>query len=447
MDEKIKEQDVLLVKEKEDTKLKAVSGIDKDGTLKTVPPIKKHEADFMKIDKHSNVLENFMSNFLRQAKNPTHFSFFKVPAQNVDAEAHVLGEMLREPASNKAAIDSVSVNAIDYAGRQAYKPLDENRIDWEQFEKIGVSHESLEKTGSLEAMLNYRKSNGLLPITAQLGDTTIRTEARLSLREASDGRIVPVVHNIRAQPELDKPFYGISFSAEDKANLLASGNLGRTVELTNRSTGEVTPSFVSIDRLTNELVAYRADRARIPNEVKGVQLDETQKTFLKQGAAIYVEGMTAKSGKSFNASLQYNADKRGLEFQFPDNKNQQSQNQSEQRELRIPQILKGRPISPEESEQLKTGQTVYMTGLKDDKGEEFKAYVRPNFEKGKFDFLKWNPDQSKAKEVTPDNASKTQVAVNSEGKTNEATKSVNEPLKQGQTEPNEQQRKPKGVKM
>ena len=95
-----------------------------------------------------------------------------------------------------------------------------------------------------------------------------------------------------------------------------------------------------------------------------------------------------------------------------------------------------------------------MTGLIDKKGESFNAYVRPNFEKNKFDFLKWNPDKSQAKEVTPDNASRTQVAVNSEGKTNEATKHVKEPLKQGQTEPTalqeqkeEEKKRSKGMKM
>ena len=94
-----------------------------------------------------------------------------------------------------------------------------------------------------------------------------------------------------------------------------------------------------------------------------------------------------------------------------------------------------------------------MTGLIDKKGESFNAYVRPNFEKNKFDFLKWNPE-SQAKEVTPDNASRTQVAVNSEGKTNEATKHVKEPLKQGQTEPTtgqeqkeEEKKRSKGMKM
>lgn len=160
-----------------------------------------------------------------------------------------------------------------------------------------------------------------------------------------------------------------------------------------------------------------------------------------EGKAVYIEGMTAKSGKSFNATLQFNADKRGLEFQFgntPRQDQQQTQQQAQQpRVLNIPNKMLGRDISPEEAAQLKAGEVVHMTGLIDQKGEPFNAYVRANFERGKFDFMRWNPNKSK--EITPDNASKTQVAVNSEGKTNEATKSVKEPLKQQQSEPTEQQ--------
>ena len=114
----------------------------------------------------------------------------------------------------------------------------------------------------------------------------------------------------------------------------------------------------------------------------------------------------------------------------------------------------GRDISPEEQAKLKAGQTVYMIGLIDKKGEPFNAYVRPNFEKNKFDFLKWNPNKSQAKEVIPDNASRTPIAVNSEGKTNVATKHVKESLKQGQTEPTagqeqkqEEKKRFKGMKM
>lgn len=99
----------------------------------------------------------------------------------------------------------------------------------------------------------------------------------------------------------------------------------------------------------------------------------------------------------------------------------------------------GVELSDKQRTQLQEGKTAYVAGMKDDKGQEFNAYVKVNNEKGKLDFFKWNPDESQAKEVTPDNASKTQVAVNNDGKTNESTKKVDEPLKKGQTQPTEKQ--------
>ena len=47
--------------------------------------------------------------------------------------------------------------------------------------------------------------------------------------------------------------------------------------------------------------------------------------------------------------------------------------------------------------------------------------------------------KQKTKEITPANKHKTQVAVNSEGKTNEATKKMGEPLKKGQSKPTTEQ--------
>ena len=81
--------------------------------------------------------------------------------------------------------------------------------------------------------------------------------------------------------------------------------------------------------------------------------------------------------------------------------------------------------------------------MKDGKGEEYNAYVKVNHEKGKLDFYQFNPDKAKEKvqEVTPADGHKTQVAVNSDGKTNEATKQTNEPLKPEQVKPTENQQK------
>lgn len=70
-------------------------------------------------------------------------------------------------------------------------------------------------------------------------------------------------------------------------------------------------------------------------------------------------------------------------------------------------------------------------------------WVKPNFERNKMDFFRWNPDRAKRQgaEVKPAVESRTQVAVNSEGKTVEAVKGVKEPLKQGQQEATPAQRR------
>lgn len=451
MDENIKDQDVLLVKEPGGERLKVVSGMDDKGNLKAVPLTKENEPDFLRFDKHSNALENFISNFMRQVKDPTHFSFFKVPTIGTEQSATFLEQQLGLPddPASKAFIDNARLNTEELIKGQeqsqsnrndGYKPLDPERINWEEFERLGIDKESLEKSKSLDEMLNYRKSPGLVPITLLLGDTALRTEARLSLREGKDGLLIPVIHAIHKEPQVDKPFYGLILTAQEKKTLCETGNLGRVAHL-KMPNGEGFEAFVSVDKLTNDLVALRTDRVRLPNEIKGVTLSDEQKQALAEGKAIALEGMTAKSGKSFNASVQINADKRGIAFRF-DNQPKQSQQQAENAEnrtLRVPEKILGRDVSPEEQDKLKAGQTVYMTGLIDRQGQPFNAYVKPNYEKNKFDFLKWNPDKSKAKDITPDNASATQVAVNSEGKTNDATKGLNEPLKQGQVQPTEQQ--------
>ena len=465
MDEKIKDQEVLLVKDQKGENLKAVTGTDEKGELKTVPPTAEHEQSFLKFDKHSNALENFLSNFMRQFKHPTPLNFFKVPFESAVASARVLSEMLKAPEipSNKEMLDSARINPADYAGeqKQSFQSIDPDKVKWEQFEQMGVSRESLEKGKHLDDLLQYRKTP-LVPISIKIGEVSLYTDARLSLKASGDGTFIPVVHAIRKEPQLEREFFGHTFTDEDKKALKETGNLGRTVELTFPGKDEPTRSFVSIDRLTNDIIALSADRVRIPDEIKGVKLSDEQKKELSEGRSIYVEGMTSKTGKHFNANLQFNADKRSIEFHFGSPKQSQGQQQDsrkvetqEKRQgVRIPKKLLGREVSPEEQAKLKEGGTVYMEGLKDKQGQPFNAYVRANFEKDKFDFFKWNPDKSPTKGVVPDNAAKTQVAVNSEGKTNEATKHVKEPLKQGQTQPTaeqkeekQEQKRSKGMKM
>ena len=455
MDEKLKDQDVLLVKEKGGDSLKVVTGQHEDGTPKTALPKDENNPDFLKIDKHGNALENFFTNFMRQAKDPTRFEFFKAPADKVMEVVAKLQEAFKNPdePANKATIETHKVNSEEHLQKQSQeqekKPnlIDESRIDWSQLERLGVTRETLKKTKSLDAMLNFQKSPVLLPIVSKFDDVTLRTDARLSFREAPDGKLSVAIHALRKEPELEKPYFGVKFSEEDKKNILTTGNLGRVIDAEYKQ-GEKTPVYLSLDKLTNELVAIRTDKIKIPESIKGIQLDEKQRQALSEGKSVLVEGMISKNGKEFSANIQVNADKRGIEFRF-DNQPKQEQaqktehRQSQSGEFRIPKTLLGVALTNKQQEILKAGETTYISGMKDKKGESFNAYVKVNTEENKLDFFKWNPNkaQKQGAEVTPDNASKTQVAVNSEGKTDEATKKVDKPLKKGQTQPTEKQEK------
>jgi hypothetical protein len=159
--------------------------------------------------------------------------------------------------------------------------------------------------------------------------------------------------------------------------------------------------------------------------------------------------------------VQFNADKRYVEFIFNNNQNQQQaqqQNQSIQqgqnKDGEAPRVFRGKELEDAQYDKFKAGQTVYVDGLVDGKGKAYQGYITFNKETSKTEFSFTNPNKLKEK-AKPSEDHKVQKAVNSDGKTNEATKNIKEPLESKQQQPvnkqqEEQQKKPtrsKGRKM
>ena len=307
--------------EKEAGKLSVVSGIDDKGNLKTAEPIVANQAAFLKFNNRDGLLKNFMTNFLKQFNNPTHFGLYKVLADNVEQGVDNLRTLLqsREKPENKQQLAEVGIPFGDYLPQQKNATtIDPEKVDWKMLDSLGLSREKLEQSGELEKMLNWQKSN-LITIAVPIGDTTIYTEVRLAFRTDDNGNIGLAIHPMRKEPQLDFPYMGYKFSPEEKEQLLTTGNLGKTIDVTPKN-AEPFSAYVSIDPQTNDITALRADRVNIPKEIKGVTLSDQQYKDLVEGKAVKVEGMTAKSGKSFNATLQINAERKGIEFIFGENK-------------------------------------------------------------------------------------------------------------------------------
>ena len=135
MEQKMNDQEVLLVKGKNESKVKAVKGFDENGKLQTELPKQANAGGFLKIDRFSNLLENFFTNFQRQYQNPSEFRFFKMPANIVEKTAVVLDKMLQNPnvSSNKEMLDKHYVKPEQYLQTEEKQErtnlIDENKVD------------------------------------------------------------------------------------------------------------------------------------------------------------------------------------------------------------------------------------------------------------------------------------------------------------------------------
>ena len=374
--------------EKEVGKLSVVTDLAPDGKLKAAEPAELHQTSFLKFNSQDGLLKNFMTNFLKQFNDPTRFGLYKVVASNIEQGVESLRASLqnRHNPATQELIKSKQIAFEDYLPQQKNATaINPERVDWKTLETLGLSKEKLEQSGELDKILNWQKTN-LLPIAIPVGDITIHTEARLAFRTDEEGKISLAVHSLRKEPQLDFPYMGHKFSNEEKETLLATGNLGKTIEVMPK-TGEPFSAYISIDPQTNELIALRADRISIPQEIKGVTLSDGQYKDLVEGKAVKVEGMTSKNGKSFDATLQVNAEKKGIEFIFGNRTSLQErkvQNQElGQSHEGVPHKLCGLELSYKQREALDNGRTLYLKNMVDKEGNPFNAYVRMDKEQNR----------------------------------------------------------------
>lgn len=70
--------EMLLVVDKKENKVKGVKNLTKDGDVNAEEINNKNRGDFMRIERHGDFFSNFFANFMRQLKEPTRFDFFRV---------------------------------------------------------------------------------------------------------------------------------------------------------------------------------------------------------------------------------------------------------------------------------------------------------------------------------------------------------------------------------
>lgn len=526
------EQDVLVVRDEKTGEISVVAGLSRDGTPKRAPAKAENTPDFLRFDRNSDLMDSFFRNFFRQCKEPSRFGFYRIAADQVENLLGVMKELLKDPEANKEILSAHKVDTSNYEKEAkqsegqaketassddasktqantekenvSSEQTNEKENDMEQQTEqtvngqqaqtatgskqnlIGNDDVNLQELGAkygidfnsmnekdMKALLNYGKT-GLVIVKPTFGGEQIEIQARLSFRKDDNDQLQLVPHFVRNEPKLDVAYKGYTFTPEDKKNLLQNGNLGKVVDFPDKNTGELRPHFISIDRLTNEIVDIPTNKVRIPDTIGKTPITKDDKRVLYSGIPLRKE-IELANGRKFTPLLQVNVEQRGVEFVPGSTRQAQGQKQNgdkkqtadkqeqkaegdaggqkkqqdpnhwlnEDGTIRRLNTYFKKELTEQQKDDYVAGKTIEIKEVPNKNGSgTYTAYVKFDFDKMQPRSYRNNPDLKQAKEQIPTNENKVQVAVNEQGKTHEATKHTKDPLSPGQSAPkNEKQQK------
>lgn len=526
------EQDVLVVRDEKTGEISVVAGLSRDGTPKRAPAKAENTPDFLRFDRNSDLMDSFFRNFFRQCKEPSRFGFYRIAADQVENLLGVMKELLKDPEANKEILSAHKVDTSNYEKEAkqsegqaketassddasktqantekenvSSEQTNEKENDMEQKPEqtateqqaqtapgvkqnlIGGNDVNLQELGAkygidfnsmnekdMKALLNYGKT-GLVIVKPTFGGEQIEIQARLSFRKDDNDQLQLVPHFVRNEPKLDVAYKGYTFTPEDKKNLLQNGNLGKVVDFPDKNTGELRPHFISIDRLTNEIVDIPTNKVRIPDTIGKTPITKDDKRVLYSGIPLRKE-IELANGRKFTPLLQVNVEQRGVEFVPGSTRQAQGQKQNgdkkqtadkqeqktdgdaggqkkqqdpnhwlnEDGTIRRLNTYFKKELTEQQKDDYVAGKTIEIKEVPNKNGSgTYTAYVKFDFDKMQPRSYRNNPDLKQAKEQIPTNENKVQVAVNEQGKTHEATKHTKDPLSPGQSAPkNEKQQK------
>ena len=526
------EQDVLVVRDEKTGEISVVAGLSRDGTPKRAPAKAENTPDFLRFDRNSDLMDSFFRNFFRQCKEPSRFGFYRIAADQVENLLGVMKELLKDPEANKEILSAHKVDISNYEKEAkqsegqaketassddasktqantekenvSSEQTNEKKNDMEQKPeqtateqqaqtapgvkqnlisgndvnlqelgaKYGIDFNSMNEK-DMKALLNYGKT-GLVIVKPTFGGEQIEIQARLSFRKDDNDQLQLVPHFVRNEPKLDVAYKGYTFTPEDKKNLLQNGNLGKVVDFPDKNTGELRPHFISIDRLTNEIVDIPTNKVRIPDTIGKTPITKDDKRVLYSGIPLRKE-IELANGRKFTPLLQVNVEQRGVEFVPGSTRQAQGQKQNgdkkqtadkqeqkaegdaggqkkqqdpnhwlnEDGTIRRLNTYFKKELTKQQKDDYVAGKTIEIKEVPNKNGSgTYTAYVKFDFDKMQPRSYRNNPDLKQAKEQIPTNENKVQVAVNEQGKTHEATKHTKDPLSPGQSAPkNEKQQK------
>ena len=354
--EQSQDEHVMAVLDKRTNKTAVISKMnEQDGSIEVVPPDKKNNNSFLKLDR-TTPLELFFTNFKNQYQNPTSFSFFLVPLAVLDKTLNAVIQIRKGEDPGPDGKKLVENSELNDEGRIAklarrYK-FDEHQLPWKDLNALGLDKETLFNNHCMGELLKGRITSTALPISKEInGEKKDLGEACFMCVKGAELKTLTRLD----KPQYDLPVYKGVFTDEEKDKLAETGTLGGIKEMKDTLTGNVCKCYVSFHESTNRIITMPVDAIKIPDYIYGKRLDDKQKQILASGGEVPINDIQRKNDTMLSGVAYVDPTIRDIAFKQSD------------KQLKVSDTILGAKITPEQKKILENHGMVFIENMRNPK--------------------------------------------------------------------------------
>lgn len=358
--EQSQNEHVMAILDKRTNKTAVISKMnEQDGSIEVVPPDKKNNNSFLKLDR-TTPLELFFTNFKNQYQNPTSFSFFLVPLVMLDKVLNAVIQIRKgeDPGPDgKKMVENCELNDEGRIAKLArrYK-FDEHQLPWKDLNALGLDKETLFNNHCMGELLKGRITSTALPISKEInGERKDLGEACFMCVKGADGKVELKTLTRLDKPQYDLPVYKDVFTNEEKNRLAETGTLGGIKEMKDTLTGNVCKCYVSFHESTNRIITMPVDAIKIPDYIYGKRLDDKQKQILASGGEVPINDIQRKNDTMLSGVAYVDPTIRDIAFKQSD------------KQLKVSDTILGAKITPEQKKILENHGMVFIENMRNPK--------------------------------------------------------------------------------
>lgn len=197
--------------------------------------------------------------------------------------------------------DHISQKLLPYYNSQEHT-IDPQKVNWSDVARKGINIEKMSKE-DIDKMLSGKPTDLVNTIKKDENGNIIKGQSRLLLNRNEHGVISISTAKVLEKPIIPNNILGTNLTEQQQKDLLKYGRI-EAITVNAQNTKKTIIPF--IDKTTNQLMYRDINKIKLPNEYKGIKLNDKHKSKLLTGATVAIAGLLDNQGVPYNGYARIN---------------------------------------------------------------------------------------------------------------------------------------------